>query len=222
VSKHLKRDLDFLKKEIMSIASMVEEALDKAILALIERRPNLAEEVIREDERIDRREVRFEEECLKVLALHQPVAADLRLIAAVIKANNDLERIGDLAVNIAERTIYLSNLDALQMSLNFLGMADKVREMLQRSLDALAGGNAELARGVLAMDDEVDDANREMFVVLQKLMHEDPTTIERAINLLSVSRHLERIGDLATNIAQDVVYMVEGELIRHRAEDFGQ
>lgn len=220
--KHLKRDLDFLKKEIMSIASMAEEAMDKAILALIDRRPELAEEVIREDERIDQREVRFEEECLKVLALHQPVAADLRFVAVVIKVNNDLERIGDLAVNIAERATYLSNCEPLQTSLDFPGMADKVREMLRRSLDALASANAKLAKGVLAMDDEVDETNREMFVSLQRLMHEDPTTIERAVHLLSVSRHLERIGDLATNIAQDVVYMVEGEVIRHRAEDFGR
>ena len=222
MSKHLKRDLDFLKKEIMSIASMVEEALDKAVLALIDRRPELAEEVIREDDRIDQREARFEEDCLKTLALHQPVAADLRMVVAFIKVNNDLERIGDLAVNIAERAAYLSKCDALQISLNFSEMADKVREMLRRSLDALASADAELSRAVLAMDDEVDDANREMFVSLQRLMHEDPTTIERAVHFLFVSRHLERIGDLATNIAQDVVYMVEGELIRHRAENYSE
>ena len=220
--KHLKRDLNFLKKEIMSIASMAEEAMDKAILALTERRPKLAEEVIREDERIDQREVKLEEECLKVLALHQPVATDLRLIVVVIKVNNDLERIGDLAVNIAERAAYLANRDPLQISFDLSGMADKVREMLRRSLDALASSNPNLARNVLAMDDEVDDANREIFVILQRLMQKDPTTIERAVHLLSVSRHLERIGDLATNIAQDVVYMVEGELIRHHPEDLGQ
>ena len=220
--KHLKRDLDFLKKEIMSIASMAEEAMDKAILALIDRRAELAEEVIREDERIDQREVKLEEECLKVLALHQPVATDLRLIVVVIKVNNDLERIGDLAVNIAERAAYLANCDPLQISFNLSGMADKVREMLRRSLDALGSANANLARSVLAMDDEVDDANREIFVILQRLMQKDPTTIERAVHLLSVSRHLERIGDLATNIAQDVVYMVEGELIRHHRQGLGQ
>ena len=220
--KHLKRDLNFLKKEIMSIASMAEEAMDKAILALTERRPKLAEEVIREDERIDQREVKLEEECLKVLALHQPVATDLRLIVVVIKVNNDLERIGDLAVNIAERAAYLANRDPLQISFDLSGMADKVREMLRRSLDALASSNPNLARNVLAMDDEVDDANREIFVILQRLMQKDPTTIERAVHLLSVSRHLERIGDLATNIAQDVVYMVEGELIRHHRQGLGQ
>ena len=220
--KHLQRDLDLLKKEMMSIASMAEEAMNKAVLALIDRRPELAEEVIREDDCINQQEVKFEEECLKALALHQPVAADLRLIVVAIKINNDLERIGDLAVNIAERAAYLSKCDALQISLNFSGMVDKVREMLRRSLDALASANAKLAREVLAMDDEVDDANREMFVSLQRLMHEDPTTIERAVHFLSVSRHLERIGDLATNIAQDVVYMVEGELIRHRAEDYSE
>lgn len=220
--KHLQRDLDLLKKEIMNIASMTEEATSKALLALMDRRAELAEEVIRNDEQIDQKEVHVEEECLKALALHQPVAADLRFIIMVIKINNDLERIGDLAVNIAERAAYLSNLKALQISLNFSGMADKVREMLRRSLDAFAGSNTKLAREVLAMDDEVDDANKEMFVSLQELMHKDHDTIERAVHLLSVSRHLERMGDLATNIAEDVIYMVEGELIRHRAEDYSE
>lgn len=220
MSKHLQQNLDLLKKEIMNIASMVENATNKALLALLDRRTELAEEVMREDGRVDQKEVQIEEECLKVLALHQPVAADLRFIISVIKVNNDLERIGDLAVNIAKRASYLSHHHPLQIPLDFPGMADRVHTMLRSSLDALADRDTTLARKVLAMDDEVDDANREMFVRLQRLMQKAPDTIERAVQLLSVSRHLERIGDLATNIAEDVVYMVEGELIRHRTGAF--
>ena len=220
MSKHLQRDIDLLRKEIMIIASMAEQATNKALLALLDRRIELAEEVIAEDEMIDRKEVHIEEEGLKVLALHQPVATDLRFIITVIKVNNDLERIGDLAANIAKRAIYLSRRDALQVSLDFPGMTEDVRTMLRRSLDALAEGNTTFAREVLAMDDKVDAVNREIFASLQNLMYQNPQTVDRAVNLLSVSRHLERIGDLATNIAQDVVYMVEGEIIRHATGDY--
>ena len=220
MTKHLQKDLEFLKKEIMNIAFMAEQATNKALLALLERRSELAEEVMLEDEQIDRKEVQIEEECLKVLALHQPVATDLRFIITVIKVNNDIERIGDLAVNIAEHAVYLSRHDAIQVSLDFPGMADGVRVMLHRSLDALATSNITFAKEVLEMDDQIDDANREMFVSLQRLMYKDPETIKRAMHLLSVSRHLERIGDLATNIAQEVAYMVEGEIIRHNTENF--
>ena len=226
MSKHLLQDLDFLQKEIMNIASMAEQATSKALLALLNRRVELAKEVIDEDETIDRKEVQIEEECLKVLALHQPVATDLRFIIAVIKVNNDLERIGDLAVNIAERATYLARHDPLQISLDFPEMADAVSTMLHRSLDALAKADIVLAREVLAMDDAVDAANRTTFVRLQELMYKNPESIKRAVHLMSVSRHLERIGDLATNIAEEVVYMVVGEIIRHadsfhHAEDYG-
>ena len=174
---------------------------------------------MREDDRINHREVLIEEECLKMLALHQPVAADLRFIVAVLKVNNDLERMGDLAVNIAERAAYLATQEPLQVSLDFPKMAEGVRDMVRESLDALSNMNPRLARHVLTMDDEIDEANRGMFDILQELMHRDPSTIERAVHLLSASRHLERIADLATNIAQDVVYMSEGRLIRHLTED---
>ena len=198
---------------------MVEDATNKAILALVDRRLDLARQVMREDDRINTREVLIEEECLKMLALHQPVAADLRFIVAVLKVNNDLERMGDLAVNIAERAAYLATREPLQVSLDFPKMAEGVREMVRESLDALTNMNPRLARHVLTMDDEIDEANRGMFDILQDLMHRDPSTIERAVHLLSASRHLERIADLATNIAQDVVYIAEGRMIRHLTED---
>lgn len=218
--KHLQRDLEYLKKELLAIASLVEEATNKAILALTERRSELAEEVIREDDLIDEKEVQVEEECLKVLALHQPVAADLRFIITALKVNNDLERMGDLAVNIAERAAYLSTHEPLGAVLDFPRMAEAVQTMLRNSLDSLTNKDTKLARNVLKMDDEIDAANKQMYVTLQDWMHKNPDGIERAVHLLSASRHLERIADLATNIAEDVVYMAEGELIRHRVEDF--
>ncbi len=220
MSTHLLKDLDRLKKKIMILAAMVEEATEKANLALLNRRSDLAAEVMCDDEIIDREEVELEEECLKVLALHQPVAGDLRFIITIIKVNNDLERIGDLAVNIAERASFLSRHPAVPISLDFDTMADAARRMLRQSLDALASGDIARARQVRAMDDQVDAANRNMFVQLQDLMQEKPETIERALHLLSVSRHIERIGDLATNIAEDVIYLVQGEISRHRTEKY--
>ncbi len=219
MSIHLQKDLEHLEKELLILSSMVEDATNKAILALVDRRLELARQVMREDDRINHREVLIEEECLKMLALHQPVAADLRFIVAVLKVNNDLERMGDLAVNIAERAAYLATQEPLQVSLDFPKMAEGVRAMVRESLDALSNMNPRLARHVLTMDDEIDEANRGMFDILQELMQRDPSTIVRAVHLLSASRHLERIADLATNIAQDVVYMSEGRLIRHLTED---
>lgn len=222
MAKHLWRDLENLKKELFVIATLVEEAMNKAITALVERRSALAEEVLEGDDHIDTKEVQVEEECLKILALHQPVAVDLRFIIATMKVTNDLERMGDLSVNIAARAAHLANHSPLNVTLDFPRMADRVRTMVRRSLDALVELDADTAREVIAMDDEVDDANRKMFTSLQKLMHEEPATIERAVHTLSASRHLERIADLATNIAEDIVYMVEGELIRHRADAEGK
>lgn len=219
MSIHLQKDLEHLNKELLILSSMVEDATNKAMLALVDRRLELARQVMREDDRINTREVLIEEECLKMLALHQPVAADLRFIVAVLKVNNDLERMGDLAVNIAERAAYLATREPLQVSLDFPKMAEGVREMVRASLDSLTNMNPRLARHVLTMDDEIDEANRGMFEILQDLMHRDPSTIERAVHLLSASRYLERIADLATNIAQDVVYIAEGRLIRHLTED---
>jgi phosphate transport system protein len=215
MSRHLERDLKRLEKEILAMGSMVEEAINKAITALMNRRSALAQEVIDGDEEIDGKEIEVEELCLKILALHQPVAGDLRFIVAVMKVNNDLERMADLAVNIAERSLYLSQHDAIGVPLDFTRMAATVRSMVCDSLDALVKLDARLARQVLERDDEVDRINREMFSVLQDLMRQDPSTIERAVQTLSASRNLERIADHATNIAEDVAFMIEGDVIRH-------
>lgn len=220
MAKHLQRGLENLKKELLILGAMVEEATNRAITALIERRADLAQEILEHDDQIDEKEVAVEEDCLKLLALNQPVAADLRFIITVLKVNNDLERMGDLAVNIAERAAYLATHEPISVPLDFTRMGDNVRVMVRESLDALVNHDAVLARKILDDDDAVDDANRHMYDALQKLMHQEPAAIERAIHLLSASRHLERIADLATNISEDVVFLVEGEVIRHRTEDY--
>jgi phosphate transport system protein len=202
------------------MGSLAEEATAKAINALVKRDADLAAEVIAADSRIDEREVQVEEECLKLLALHQPVAVDLRFIITCLKVNNDLERVGDLAVNIAERARYLAQHPPLTTPLDLTGMAGQASGMLHDSLNALVRQDVALARSVLSRDDDVDAANRSMFDILQKVMVDDPATVKRAIALLSSSRYLERIADHATNIAEDVIFMGEGEIIRHQSKQF--
>lgn len=220
MGEHLRRDLERVKKSIASVGTMVEEATNKAITALVDRRPELAHDVVQSDEAIDEKEVELEEDCLKILALHQPVAGDLRFIITVLKVNNDLERMGDLAINIAERAGYLSTHDPIDVPLDFEKMTESVQKMLRQCLDALIHKDTSLAREVLKGDDQVDAINKEMYTVLQKVMIEDPTTVERAIHTLSASRHLERIADLCTNIAEDVIFLVSGEVVRHHVEDY--
>ena len=219
MAKHLLRDLDYLKKEILAVGSLVEEAIHKATTALIERRPELAVEVIDGDNTIDEREVHVEEECLKALALHQPVATDLRFIITVLKVNNDLERMGDLAANIAARAKALSADSPLPVTAEFGEMVEQVRLMVRQSLDALVNLDVELARAVYVADDVVDKLHRRMFRTVQEQMKQSPDAVERGTHALSVSRHLERIADLATNIAEDVQFMVDGEIIRHRGHE---
>jgi phosphate transport system protein len=213
---HLQRDLEHLKRLLLGLGAVVEEATNQAIDALMDRRLELAQIVLEGDDEIDEREVHVEEECLKVLALHQPVATDLRFIVAVMKVNNDLERMGDLAVNIAERASYLAVHDPLRVNLDFRAMGDRVRSMVRESLDSLVRLDTALARKVRRDDDDVDARNRQMFEVLEGLMQRDPASVKRALHALSSSRHLERIADLAVNIAEDVIFMVEGEVVRHR------
>jgi phosphate transport system protein len=176
--------------------------------------------VIEKDLEIDHSEVEVEEECLRILALHQPVAIDLRFIVAALKLNNDLERIGDLAVNIAERALFLSRVTPPVIPFDFNEMAQRTRDMLKQSLDALVNMDIELARRVCAEDDEVDRINREMYVHVKQAIRQHPHHLEALVHLLSVSRHLERIADHTTNIAEDVIYMIEGEIVRHKTEDF--
>ncbi len=218
--QHLHREIDKLKTMLLSLGADVEESVYKSVRALDERNAALAEQVIQGDGQVDRFEVYLEEECLKILALHQPVAIDLRFVIAVLKINNDLERIGDLAVNIAERAKFLASKDALDVPFDFLSMAEKTRAMLKRALDALVNMDSRMARDVCAADDEVDGLNREMYGRIQKAMQQHPERIESLIHYLGVSRYLERIADHATNIAEDVMYMVDGDIVRHKASSY--
>ncbi len=222
MSVHLQKEIEDLKRKVLSLGADVEENVHKAVLSLQKRDSTLAEQIIAADYYIDRREVDLEEDCLKILALHQPVAIDLRFVIAVLKINNDLERIGDLAVNIAERAVFLTSEPPIDIPFDFPGMSEKTKIMLKNSLDALVNMDAKLARAVCAADDEVDAINRKMYGQVQDGIRKNLEQIESLIHYLGVARHLERIADHATNIAEDVIYMVDGEIARHKTEDFRQ
>lgn len=216
MSKHLQRDLDHLNTELLKISSMVEEMIDKATQALIERRLQLADEVVHSDEFVDRHEVHVEEDCLKMLALHQPVAVDLRRIATVMKVNNDLERIADLAVSIAQRAQAMDEFPAFPIPDQLPGMVTLSTQMVRSAMDAFVNLDVGSARRIMALDATVDQRNREIIVELQTVMQTRPELVAAALHCFSAVRHVERIADHATNIAEDVVYLVEGDIVRHR------
>jgi phosphate transport system protein len=213
---HFQRDLDHMQQHILDLAGLVEKAVHQTIDALQTRQPGLAEEVIRGDEAIDQEENFVEEECLKMLALHQPVAVDLRRIIAVFKINTELERMADLCVNIAERVVSLGTVPVLPLPDRLQKMADLTTAMVRQSLDAFMRLDADSARYVIKQDDEVDRFNKEIIDELIALMRASPQFVAQGISLFSAVRHLERIADHATNIAEDVIYLIEGEIIRHR------
>ncbi len=216
--KHLERDLDNLQKDMLLLAAKVEESIYKAIRALQERDVDLAQQVIAGDEDIDQQENQVEEECLKMLALHQPVAVDLRRIAAVLKINTDLERMADLAGDIANRALVLARPPWIPIPGALQRMTDLTTSMVRESLDAFVNLDSRLARRVCRLDDEVDRYNKEIILELIEAMRKSPDMVEPGMSLFSATRHLERIADHATNIAEDVVYLVEGEIIRHHPE----
>ena len=215
MAKHFQMEIDRLNRRLLAIGGTVVEAIQKALLALEARRNEIAAQVMDGDRLIDLEEVEVEEECLKLLALYQPVAADLRFIAAVMKINNDLERMADEAVNIAEHAAFLARYDPIPLPPQLKDMTEAALRMVRETLDAFVKGDAEEARRICSADDQVDRLNEEIIRWVWHMMQKDPGTIERATHLFSVSRHLERIADHATNIAEDVVYMVEGRIIRH-------
>jgi len=216
MSLHLQRDLEALKKEVLQLGNLVESAINTAILALNNRETDLAAKVLQYEEEINDKEVHIEEECLKILALHQPVAVDLRFIVVVLKVNNDLERMGDVAKNIAKRAIFLATQPPLPIFHDFaVELPVMVRSMVRKSLDALVTLDVELAKSVIRMDDRVDEINQSMYTEVQRIINDDVSKSEVAINLLSTSRYMERIADLSTNIAEDVLFMVEGKVFRH-------
>ncbi|MEO0479636.1 MAG: phosphate signaling complex protein PhoU [Planctomycetota bacterium] len=212
----IEQDLTSLKRTVLDMGSLVEQAVHKALWALGERRPEVAEQVDREDDVIDQKELEVEKECTRILALHHPVARDLRFVVTVLNLNHDLERIGDLATNIAERAASLCASPGFVVPTPLKTMMDCAPRMLRTALDAFMREDSAMARRVRADDDEVDDCNREMWTLMQAQMREDIDSIPQYLNLLSCSQQLERIADLATNLSEAVVFLVEGDLIRHR------
>jgi phosphate transport system protein len=215
MSQHLHADLARLEQQLLYLAARVEEAVRKAIVSLVERRQDPALDVIEGDQHIDRREVELEEECLKILALHRPVANDLRFVTAVLKIDNDLERIGDLAVNIAKRAAYITTLVPTPVPAKMREMMEEAMRILRDAVDAFVRGDAQAARRVCREDERVDRFHKEIVKDLQAQMESDRSFVSYGLLMYSVSKSLERIADHATNIAEDVVYMVEGEIIRH-------
>lgn len=218
MTKHIERQLENLRERILRVGTLVEEAISKSITALINRDLPLAQRVMANDEEIDSMEVEVEEECLKILALYQPVAADLRFVVAALKINNDLERMGDLARNIAKRVTQLEGGNPYDLPPEIRTMATQAQEMVRQCLDAVVKGDPALARQVREEDDIVDEARQRIQRRVLQGIKNDPENVENLLRINSVSKHIERIADMATNIAEDVVYMVEGEIVRHRAE----
>ncbi len=216
MTRHIERQIDTLKERILKVGTAVEEAISKAITALINRDPALAQRVIANDEQIDRMEVEVEEECLKILALYQPVAADLRFVVAALKINNDLERMGDLATNIAKRVGPLATGEPCDLPPEIRTMAMRAEEMVRQCLEAVVRADPTLARQVREQDDAVDDARQRVRRKVMEAIRANPGKLENLLRINSISKHIERIADMATNVAEDVIYMVEGDIVRHR------
>ena len=215
MAKHLQRAIDGLMEHLISLSAKVEENVRLSIAAVEELDADLAGKVIVIDEEIDQEEIAIEEECLKIFALHQPVAIDLRYLVAVLKINNDLERIGDLALNIAEHGLHIIKAKGLLHKYNFHAISQKVLEMVNLSLDSLINLSAEMAKSVLERDDEVDNMNKQLCHQIQNKIKESPQETDNLIHYIHISRHLERIADHTTNIAEDIIYLTKGEIIRH-------
>ena len=214
---HLQRELDRLDRQILTVGGLVEKNFAKGVRAILTRDVALANEVIDSDEEVDDLEVEVEEECLKIIALHQPVAKDMRYIVTTMKINNDLERIGDLAVNLSKRGILLSNEPGFDLPETFSKMAEAAERMLKMSLDAMITQDVAKAHQVRLDDDIVDDMNSDIYdYVKDKLVSGDKEHVAGLIHLLTAARHLERLADHVTNIAEDVIYMLKGEIVRHK------
>jgi len=216
---HFQQELAKLKEQLLKMGGLAERAISNAIDALVKRDTPLAEKTIGEDEKINKMELLIDEWCLKLLALHQPLAADLRFITSAMRINVELERIGDLAVNIAERVVSLNEEPQLKPYIDIPRMAEITKNMVKDVLDAFVNGDSDLARSVCQRDDQVDALNDQVFRELITYMLSDPKTITRAVHLIIVSRYLERIADHATNIAEGVIFMVKALVIKHHADE---
>lgn len=215
MSIHLIRDLETLHRHIMSMCAMVEDVVHRAVDDLSHPHVELATELLATDDEIDEWDIRIEEECLKILALHQPVAHDLRRVTTVMKIGWELERVADLGVNIAERAAGIATGPEIQIPEKLGQMSRLSLDMLRLSIDSFVGQDSRLARQVCGQDDVVDRLNREIIAELSEVIARDPSLTDSGLHLFSASRHIERVADHATNIAEDVIYLVEGEIVRH-------
>ncbi|MEX0741257.1 MAG: phosphate signaling complex protein PhoU [Phycisphaeraceae bacterium] len=213
---HQQRQIEKLKRMIRALGARAQSQLDSAMRAVKDRDEELAHRVIAEDDRINQVEIEIEEECLHTLALYQPVAFDLRYVVSVLKINNDLERIADQAVNIAQQASFLSESEPLPLvPYDMDGMAERVQEMLRDALEALVEMDAERAERVRRADEEVDAIHREMYANVETTIQKHPEQARQLIHLMNISRQLERTADLTVNIAEDVLYTAQGDIIRH-------
>lgn len=215
MSRHLQIEMKKVQKGLIDLSVLAESSLDKALQSVKDHDLEMVNEVILQDKKIDMMEVQLEEECLKILALYHPVATDLRFIVTVLKINNDLERVGDLAVNIAKRTRHLIKSDMPNLPFDFQKITSLTKFMLRACLDAFIRLDVSLAEEVCKTDDEVDRLHKDTYKNVAKRMQSEPHQAEALIQCLSISRHLERIADYATNIAEDVIYLTEGKIVRH-------
>ncbi|MFH0904588.1 MAG: phosphate signaling complex protein PhoU, partial [Methanobacteriota archaeon] len=209
------KELTDLKGTVLKLGSMVEKAISDSIKSLVERNSKLAVDVIDKDPQVNALDVEIDEECIRLIALRQPRAGDLRLITTAMKITTDLERIGDFAVNISERALELNEEPQLKPYIDIPRMAEIAQGMVRDALDAFVKRDSALARDVLTRDDMVDNLNYQVFNELLFFMIQDPRNVSRAVKLTYISKYLERIADHATNIAEMVVYLVEGKIIRH-------
>ena len=219
MERHIDLELNALKQALIEMAGLAEQAIGWAVKALVIRDAELARGVIISDHAINTLEIQIDDRCLSIMARYQPEATDLRFLAMALKINNDLERMGDQAVNIAERTLALLEEPQLKPLIDLPRMAEIAQSMVKESLDAFVLRDVERARQVCRRDDQVDRLDDQLFRELLTYMLEDPKAITRSVHLILVSRHLERIADHATNIAEDVVYLIEGQTIKHHAAD---
>jgi phosphate transport system protein len=216
--RHFDQELEQLKSKLLAMSALVESAVYRSITAVVQKDRKLAEEVLQNETRVNQMELEIDDQAISLLALQQPMAGDLRLITSSLKINNDLERMGDLAVNIAQRALALMDEPMVQPMIDIPYIGGLVQSMVRKALDSFVARDAELAQSVLASDDAVDSLRTAFFHELISFMQREPSHIPQALNLLSIVRNLERIADHSTNIAEDVLYYVKGIDVRHHAE----
>ncbi len=219
MERHFDEELNELKKNILKMETMVEEAIARSIKSLVERDAELARKLIEDDQAIDMLEIEIDRQCLELLAKRQPMAVDLRVITSLQKINSDLERIADLAINIGYASIYLSKHPPLKPLIDIPKMADETRQMLKDAMLAMVDSNAALAREICQKDKEIDTLYVQNFREILTYMMEDNNNIKRGIRLILAAKHIERMADHVTNIAEDIVYMIEGKTIKHHLEE---